>query len=99
MFRRFQAENAAEVSGDADRAAEIAADLKRHQPRRERRSRTAAGPSGGAIQLPWVVSSAKDGVTSLKITQQHGHVGLSNDYCPSSFETRSNRAVFGWDVV
>src|SRR5829696_2987761 len=99
MFCRFQAENPAEVSRDADRAAEIAADLQRHQPRRDRRPRTAAGTPGGAIQVPWVVGAAKDGIVGLKITQQHGHVGFTDDDGPSSFETRSNRAVFIWNVV
>ena len=76
---------------NTDRAAGIGADGKRHDPRRHRRRRPAAGPTGGARRVVRVVGLADLGMRhAIGVFQQ---VGLAQDHRPRRPQPGDQRGV------
>jgi len=73
--------DAAEGGGHTDRAADVAAELKRGESGGERSRATAGGAARRARQVPRIVRPPVDRVGRLPVRQHLGHVRLGHHDC------------------
>ena len=97
--RRLESVDATEVGGDADGAAQVAAELEWRHPRRHRGSRTARRAAGGARHVPRVVRRAEQLVVRLAVAGPRGQVRLADDDRAGGPEPGDRRRVLVGDVV
>ncbi len=72
--------HAAPVRREADRAADVAAQLQRGHTGRDGGRGATRGPAGGARGVPRVVGRAEDRVVGLPVPRQGRGVGLAEDH-------------------
>ena len=72
-------EDAAEMRRRPQRAADVRAELQRHEASGERRRRTARRAARGAAEIPRIVGGAVDLVVALPIAEIDRHIGLAED--------------------
>src|SRR5690606_29651784 len=76
---RLVPEYAAEVGRDADRSADVAAELERGEAGRDGARGSAGGAAYGAVGIPGVATDPVDGVEGLPVAGAGGEVGLAED--------------------
>ena len=97
LERRLVAVHAAEVRGNPDRAAEVAADGQAAQAGGQRRGAASGRSTRRSRQVPRIVRGPVDRVIALPIAEHDGHVGFPDDDGACGFQTldgdRRSRAV------
>ena len=85
--RRLVGVRAAEMRGDAKRAAEIAADRERAQACRHRGGAAARRSASRASEVPRIVRRPVDRVVALPVAEHHRNVGLADRDRACRFQT------------
>ena len=91
--------DAAEVGGDADGAADVAAELEEGQPGGDGCRRAAGAAAGGAGKVPGVVGAPEDGVIGLDAAGEGGQVGLAEDDGAGLAQAGDGGRIFLGDAV
>ena len=93
--RRLQPEHPAAVRWDADRAADVGAELECRKPARDRGGHTAGRPARRPRRLPRVVRRAEQVVVRLQVGPDRGTLDLPNTIAPAAFSRAPGRVVDG----
>ncbi len=95
--RWLQAADAAEVSGNANRASTIAADSSGGHTCGDRGRFASARTAGRALQVPRAIGAAIEQVVRLPGHQHLGSVGDAKHNCSSILQTRDQRRIMRRD--
>ncbi len=84
---------------DANRSADVGADLERGEPGRDRGRRTTRRPAGHVVDVPRVVRRPEELVVGLVVAGPTGDVGLAEHDGAGVLQPRDGRCVLRGDVV
>ena len=84
---------------DAYRTGQIGANFKWCHPGSQRRCRAATGTARRALDIPGVISAAKERIVGLKIGQQHRHVRFADENAARGLEACGHGAICLGHVV
>jgi hypothetical protein len=99
MLGRLEAEHAAEVTRDANRASGITPELQRRQAGGDRCGASARTPARRARGIPGIIGPAEDGTVTLPVVAEQGDIRLAEEDRAGAEDARGDRSVGGRDVV
>ncbi len=85
--------DAAETGRNADRTADVGAELDRHHAGGHRRRRAAGGAAGRAQRVGRVVGAAIDRIVALPVGEERRHVGLAENHRPGRLQPPNHHGV------
>jgi hypothetical protein len=96
---RLVGANSAEMSRNAQRAADIGAERQRPETGSERRGRAARRAARRARPVPRIVRRPVDVVVALPVAEAARHIGLAENDCARRLEAAHGKRVFPRDEV